>query len=164
MISYRHTAYLSLGSNDGNSLQILTDAISNIAAACGSVSAQSGVYRTAAWGVTEQPDFFNMAISLSTNLEPEALLFTLQQIEKQHNRRRTTKWGQRTLDIDILFYDDIDLSLQDLIIPHPFLHQRAFVLVPLATIAPKYMHPVLHLTIEQLLERCNDTLEVKRIE
>lgn len=164
MISYRHTAYLSLGSNDGNSLQILTDAISNIAATCCDVLAISAVYRTAAWGVTEQPDFFNMAISLSTNLEPEALLFTLQQIEKQHNRRRTTKWGQRTLDIDILFYDDIDLSLQDLIIPHPFLHQRAFVLVPLATIAPKYMHPVLHLTIEQLLERCNDTLEVKRIE
>lgn len=159
-----HTAYLSLGSNEGDSLQILTDAISNIATACGSVLGQSGVYRTAAWGVTEQPDFFNIAISVSTNLAPEALLNALQQIEGQHNRRRTTKWGQRTLDIDILFYDDIYISLPNLIIPHPYLHQRAFVLMPLATIAPKYMHPVLQRTIEQLLESCNDTLAVKLLD
>jgi 2-amino-4-hydroxy-6-hydroxymethyldihydropteridine diphosphokinase len=160
IVAIIHTVYLSLGSNQGDSLQILTDAISGIAATCGAIRAQSPVYRTAAWGRADQPYFLNMAISISTNLQPDSLLIALQDIEQQNHRTRTTKWGQRTLDIDILYYDNLILHLPHLTIPHPHLHQRAFVLVPLATIAPMYLHPVLHLTTQQLLAQCDDTLAV----
>ncbi len=159
-MAHVHTVYLSLGSNQGNSLQILIDAIADIAAACGTIIAQSPVYRTAAWGLADQPDFLNMAISIATNLQPDSLLIALQDIEQQNHRTRTSKWGQRTLDIDILYYDNLLLHLPHLTIPHPHLHQRAFVLVPLATIAPKYLHPVLHFTTLQLLAQCDDTLAV----
>jgi 2-amino-4-hydroxy-6-hydroxymethyldihydropteridine diphosphokinase len=162
-VAILHTVYLSLGSNQGNSLQILTDAIVDITAACGAVIAQSPVYRTAAWGKVDQPDFLNMAISISTNLQPASLLIALQDIEHQNHRIRTTKWGQRTLDLDILYYDNLILHLPHLNIPHPHLHQRAFVLVPLATIAPVYLHPVLNLTTQQLLAECGDMLEVVKL-
>lgn len=163
IVVLHHTAYLSLGSNQGNSFQILTRAITDIGNSCGDVITVSKVYRTAPWGREEQPDFLNMVVALSTSMEPEPLLAALQEIEQQHLRTRNIKWGARTLDIDILYYDGRILNTPDLVIPHPYLHQRAFVLVPLAQIAPQHIHPILKLSTQQLMELSEDRLSVIEI-
>ena len=98
-----------------------------------------------------QPAFLNMAVKCETALEPESLLKRLKQLEVQLGRERSFRWGPRLIDIDILFYDDLILKSKSLIIPHPRLQERAFVLVPLADIAPSFVHPVLKETIKELL-------------
>ncbi len=163
IVAIIHSAYLSLGSNQGNSFQILTQAVADIGENCGEVNAVSKMFRTAAWGIEEQPDFLNMVVGISTLQDPLSLLKAIQEIEHQHQRIRTTKWGQRTLDIDILYYDNLVLSMPELVIPHPYLHERGFVLVPLAKIAPDLVHPILKLTTQQLLEKCEDRLDVVEI-
>ena len=163
IVAITHTAYLSLGSNQGNSFQILTQATADIGENCGEVFAVSKMYRTAAWGMEEQPDFLNMVLGISTAQVPLSLLNAIQEIEHQHQRIRTTKWGKRTLDIDILYYDDLVLDMPDLVVPHPYLHERGFVLAPLAKVAPYFVHPILKLTTQQLLDKCEDKLAVVEI-
>jgi 2-amino-4-hydroxy-6-hydroxymethyldihydropteridine diphosphokinase len=154
-----NTVYLLLGSNEGNRMQWLELCMQQLANSA-TITAKSPVYETAAWGIEEQPDFLNMAICLETHLAPGALLQAIQQTEKNLGRQREVKWGQRTLDIDILFYNDDIINLPDLQVPHPHLHERRFALMPLNAIAPQLVHPHFNKTIATLLEQCPDPLEV----
>jgi 2-amino-4-hydroxy-6-hydroxymethyldihydropteridine diphosphokinase len=155
-----NTAILSLGSNEGDRVLWVNNAMDLIGISCGTIVNKSSLYQTAAWGINDQPDFLNCVISIQTNLLPPDLLSEILQIEKILGRHRNVKWGPRIIDIDILFYNDEILETPELIIPHPYLHLRRFTLVPLAEIAPGYIHPVLHKSIADLLSECKDLLEV----
>ncbi len=153
-------AYLSLGSNEGDRSGLLSEAVARIEEECGELVAVSHLYETAAWGLESQPDFLNMALCISTQLAPIDLLAAIRQIETHMGRQRTVKWGQRTLDIDILFYESMIISEPNLSVPHPHLHERRFVLMPLAEIAADFVHPDLKKSVKELLKACPDTLEV----
>ncbi len=153
--------YLLLGSNEGNRMQWMQRAI-DMLATHGSIARQSSVYETAAWGIEDQPGFLNMVILLQTTYTPTRLLTEIHIIEQALGRQREVKWGPRTLDIDILLYNNEQVELPGLLIPHPFLHLRRFTLVPLAELIPSQIHPSLNRTITELLQDCPDQLEVHR--
>ena len=155
-------AYILTGTNLGNRLQYLQTAAANIQQDCGNIISISSVYETAAWGKTNQPSFLNQAIHLNTALHPETLLEKLLSIEAEMGRVREEKYGPRTIDIDILLYEELQLNKLSLQIPHPQLHNRKFALMPLAEIAPKLIHPVFHNSIVELLNLCTDPLAVAR--
>ncbi|HMO40297.1 MAG TPA: 2-amino-4-hydroxy-6-hydroxymethyldihydropteridine diphosphokinase [Saprospiraceae bacterium] len=131
-----------MGSNLGDRKENLRVARERIATELGPVQRVSSLYETPPWGITDQPDFLNQALEVRTTLEPEAVLQIILTIEQDMGRQRLRKWGERLIDIDILLYDDLVLTSEQLTIPHPFLHQRDFVLAPLAEIAPTAIHPV----------------------
>ncbi len=153
--------YLSLGSNEGNRLKWLTEALNKIKQDCGDIIKISNIYETKAWGLKEQPDFLNRAVLISTTLSPLDLLNAINKIETSLGRIRTQKWGPRTLDIDILFYNNEIINLPQLIVPHPYIQERLFTLQPLNDIAPDFMHPLLYKTISELLAVCKDDLEIE---
>lgn len=134
----RRVAYIGLGANLGDAAATLREAVRRLAR-LGTVSARSSLYRTPAWGYEEQPDFVNAAIALETDLEPRALLDGLKSLERELGRVPSFHWGPRTIDLDILAFDDVRLDEPDLVIPHARLGERAFALVPLAEIAPAYV-------------------------
>jgi len=158
-----HNAYLLTGSNLGNRFNQLRQAIQLIQQYCGVIVKRSAFYQTAAWGITDQPDFFNQALTLQTNLEPGVLMTTLLKIEQEMGRRREVKMGPRIIDIDILMIDAEVINTSLLTVPHPFLAERRFALAPLAEIAAAAMHPILNKTVQQLLDECPDTLSVNKI-
>lgn len=158
-----NTIYLLLGSNEGDRINWLHLGIASIAQHCGVVIAQSGIYRTAAWGIEDQPEFLNQVLCVSTVLQPRELLTVIQDIELQLGRQRVVKWGQRTLDIDILFFNDTIHDEPDLKIPHPYMAARRFTLAPLAEIAPHKIHPLLGKSVLALLEACEDPLVAEKI-
>ena len=158
-----NTAYLLTGSNEGDRVAWLQQAMEMIQADCGKIIQQSAIYQTAAWGIEDQPDFLNMALCIETDLPPVELLQAINKIESALGRQRTLKWGQRTLDIDILFYNNDIINLPQLIIPHPHIEKRRFALVPLNEIVPHLLHPISHKTITQLLDECEDTLEAVKL-
>jgi 2-amino-4-hydroxy-6-hydroxymethyldihydropteridine diphosphokinase len=137
------TVYLLLGSNLGNREEILEKAIVLLRTEVGGIKAQSQYYHTAPWGVTNQPDFINLALAISTSLSPLEVIQKTQSIENQLGRVRKEKWGARLIDIDIIFYGTEILDLPNLKVPHPLMQERDFVLTPLAEIAPEFIHPVL---------------------
>ena len=153
-------SYLSLGSNEGNRSLWIAKAIELISIRCGSVLKQSAVYKTAAWGITTQPDFLNTVVCIETNKTATELLDSILGIETTLGRHRTVKWGPRIIDIDILFFNDDIIDSTELVVPHPFIQDRRFTLMPLAEIAPDYTHPKLNKTITELLATCPDKLEV----
>ena len=154
--------YLLLGSNMGNSRQQLLQAIKLIKKKIGRVTRQSKLYATAAWGNTNQPDFLNQVIVVETTLAAAELIKNILSIETEMGRIRTVKNAPRIIDIDILFFNKEMIGEKDLIVPHPEIQNRRFVLVPLNELSPGLKHPVLKKTIHQLLEACTDTLDVKK--
>lgn len=158
-----NTTYLLLGSNEGDRMGWLQQAVKALSRDCGIIDRTSSVYQTAAWGITDQPAFLNMVVQLSTLLQPLQLLAAINDIENQLGRQRSLKWGQRTLDIDILLYNYDLIDLPTLTVPHPFMQDRRFTLVPLCEIAAGYIHPKLHMTVAGLLSVCPDKLEVEKV-
>jgi 2-amino-4-hydroxy-6-hydroxymethyldihydropteridine diphosphokinase len=158
-------AYLSLGSNQGDSRRLLEEAVRALGDVPHTrVIACSGLYRTAPVGFVDQPDFFNQVIALRTGLAPHDLLDATQRIEHSAGRERGPRWGPRTLDIDLLWYDGIRLDDERLQLPHPRMEQRRFVLEPLAELAPGLVLPgggtvseALKKTADQAVERCDVT-------
>lgn len=147
--------HISIGSNIGDRQSNCSDAIKRMQMKGVSIKKISSMYETEPWGMKKQPKFINMAIEAETSLLPEELLKTLKDIEKEMGRQDTVKWGPRIIDLDILFYNDIAIEMEHLQIPHPLLHKRDFVLIPLCEIAPDKLHPVLKKTIKQLREDIN---------
>lgn len=145
-----HTTYIALGTNLGERLNNLRVAIQSMPPEI-TVLVESQVYETPPWGYEDQPAFLNMVVRAETGLEPKPLLKYLKQLEARLGREKSVRWGPRLIDLDILFYDDLVIDTPPLIIPHPRLHERAFVMVPLADVAIDYVHPVLGKFIWELL-------------
>lgn len=157
------TTYLLLGSNQGNREDFLQQARNLISFRLGDIVRLSGIYETAAWGLEKQQAFLNQVLAVETILAPEELLREINSLEARLGRVRQERWGARVIDIDILFYADLIWQTQRLTVPHPELQNRRFTLVPLAEIAPDFIHPVLGLSSKQLLEQCSDPLAVTAI-
>ena len=157
------TAHLLIGGNLGDRKENLLTAISLINEQCGTLTRSSSVYETAAWGKTDQPSFLNQALEISTPLNARQLMRKILKIENEMGRIRKEKLGPRIIDIDILLYENEIHDLRFLNIPHPEMHNRRFVLVPLAEIDPALQHPVLKKTIAELLEECPDNLQVTKV-
>ena len=155
--------YLLLGSNMGQSEALLNTARTSIAKALGEIIRQSSLYKTAAWGNTQQPPFLNQVLVVATEIAPMPCLEKLLAIEANMGRVRTFKNAPRVIDIDMLYYNKLQLNTPALILPHPAIAQRRFVLTPLNEIAPAFVHPVYATTNHQLLKQCDDPLEVKKI-
>jgi len=152
--------YLLLGTNLGDRLGQLDRARRAIAERVGELVTCSAVYETQAWGNPDQPDYLNQVIRVRTPLAATDLLDIVHEIEKALGRDRKEKWGARVIDIDILFYGEEIIEAKNLHIPHPHIHERRFVLVPLAEIAGPFIHPTLLQPISRLLETTTDTLGV----
>jgi 2-amino-4-hydroxy-6-hydroxymethyldihydropteridine diphosphokinase len=153
--------YLSLGTNQGDKLQNLQKAVDMIAKKAGRINKISSVYKTGSWGF-EGSDFFNICISLITELNPEELMISLLEIEKSLGRLRdgSDNYSSRIIDIDLLLFENKIIDTKILTVPHPRMLNRKFVLVPLAEIAPNTVHPVTKTTISQCLNSCTDNTEV----
>ena len=152
--------YLHTGSNMGDREDNLRQANGLIEQYIGKIKTASRLYETQAWGVTDQPDFINQALEVTTSQSPQEVLKNILKIEELMGRVRTEKWASRVIDIDILMYEDAVINDKNLTIPHPHMHERNFVLVPLMEIAGEVLHPVLNLAIEDIYFDCNDPLDV----
>lgn len=150
-VSNLQQIYLSLGANLGNREANLQKAIALIGQRVGEVVNVSSFIETAAWGKTDQPDFLNLALQVATNHSPLVVLSIIQEIEHQLGRERKEKWGARLIDIDIIFWENQLISETQLTVPHPLMHERTFVLIPMAEIAPEMEHPVLKKKMKELL-------------
>jgi 2-amino-4-hydroxy-6-hydroxymethyldihydropteridine diphosphokinase len=153
--------FLSLGSNLGDRSRNLKQGIGLLEELAGKTGAISSVYETEPWGCDADLNFYNQVIELFTSLKPRPLLEVIHEIEKRCGRSRSAiQYAPRTLDIDILFYGDSIIEFPDLVVPHPSLQERQFVMVPLAEIAPCMVHPVLSKNMEQLLLECVDDKKI----
>ncbi len=159
--------YLSLGSNIGQREQHLAKAINALEEKT-KVTNKSQIYESEPWGETDQQWFLNLCLEIETDLPPEKLYELIEEIETTLKKEKTTKYGPRTIDIDILFYDELILNNEPLsinhyplTIPHPRLTERQFVLLPLKEIAPSLVHPIDKKTITELQSECSDTSIVR---
>jgi 2-amino-4-hydroxy-6-hydroxymethyldihydropteridine diphosphokinase len=156
-------AYLLIGGNLGNRSANLQKAIQLLEQNCGQVVQSSAIYETAAWGFTDQPAFYNQALKMETKYSPEKLMQELLMIEEKMGRIRTIKLGPRIIDLDILFFNQSILNTETLILPHPAISERRFVLLPIVEIAADLIHPVFQKNMEQLLKECPDQLDVQKL-
>lgn len=156
-------AYLLIGGNLGDRQSWLAKARKAVEDNCGRIQKASSIYETEAWGYKDQEAFLNQAILVKTALSPEKLMLTILRIEEELGRKRESRYGPRTIDIDILLYNDVVLDSDLLVLPHPEMQNRRFALACLNEIAPDKMHPTLHITIHELLKLSNDPLKVNKI-
>ena len=145
-----HTAYVALGSNLGDKEANLRKALELLEERGVEVVKTSSFICTEPYGVTDQPQFLNGVCEVRTSLVPLALLHTLLEIEQEMGRVRLRHWGERNIDLDLLLYEDVVLDTPELILPHPDMQNRDFVLLPLAEIAPELVHPIIQKSIEEL--------------
>ncbi len=158
-----HSVFLLLGSNLGDREIMLQRAESAIAQHDIIVIRRSGLYETAAWGITDQPAFLNQVLLVETKQDPETLMQTMLEIEQSLGRARKERYGPRSIDIDILLFDALVYHSSIVTIPHPAMQERRFVLTPLAELAPDLIHPVFQQSVQELLSHCKDELPVKKI-
>jgi len=161
----RTRVFISVGSNTGdkplNCRKAFERLLSNPAIA---VVKKSPFYETLPWGYKDQPSFVNAVVEIATNLTPDELLEHLKTIESDMGRVETIRWGPRAIDLDIIFYDGLVMETAALTIPHPRAHERTFVLIPLAEIAPEFIHPVLKKTVSELAAGLKDADGCRKIE
>jgi 2-amino-4-hydroxy-6-hydroxymethyldihydropteridine diphosphokinase len=161
----KYILYLLLGSNLGDIKKQMDEALDLIPEMIGPVTKRSSVYETEPWGFSSKEFFLNIALKTLTSLSPGEVIQKIDEIEKIFGRKRSDRgYSSRTMDIDILFYDDLVWDQDNLKIPHPRIQDRRFVLVPLDEIAPKLIHPVFRKTIRELLQDCTDTKNVRKVE
>ncbi|MGF1532130.1 MAG: 2-amino-4-hydroxy-6-hydroxymethyldihydropteridine diphosphokinase [Bernardetiaceae bacterium] len=154
------TVVLLLGSNMGDRIHWLTQASIQLQAHVGALYKASTVYQTAPWGKTDQPPFLNQALRLQTTLEPLDILTAALEIETALGRTRDQPWGPRTIDIDLLCYEDHIHDCPRLTLPHDHLTERRFALLPLQAVYPDWIHPQSQQNLEQMIAQCSDTLPV----
>ena len=154
------TDFILSGSNLGDRMKMLLNAEELLNLHAGEIELTSSVYETAAWGNTDQSSFLNKVVKLTTSHSPDTLLTILLGIEERLGRIRKEKWGPRTIDLDILYFDKTIVNTTQLVVPHPEIPNRRFTLVPLCEIAEEYIHPVMKLSNKALLQQCKDLSDV----
>ncbi len=159
----KSTAILLLGGNLGDRQSNLEKAAREIEVTIGSITARSSLYESEAWGKTDQPSFINQVLIVTTTLSPTNVLKAALTIEHTMGRVRTEKWGARLIDIDLLYFENQVIHSDNLIVPHPGIAARRFVLEPLAEVLPNFIHPGIKKNHLQLLAECEDTLSVMRV-
>ncbi|MFD2033354.1 2-amino-4-hydroxy-6-hydroxymethyldihydropteridine diphosphokinase [Belliella marina] len=155
---------LIIGGNRGDRKALISEAKSMLEQSLGKVKVASSIYETQAWGEQSEGDYLNQVLSFDTSLEADQVLDIALGIEDKLGREREIKWGNRTMDIDILYYADEIIEKAQLKVPHPYLSKRRFVLVPLVEVIPDFVHPQFHVTNRELLEKCGDDSKVLRFE
>ncbi|UXX78341.1 2-amino-4-hydroxy-6-hydroxymethyldihydropteridine diphosphokinase [Reichenbachiella carrageenanivorans] len=155
--------FLLLGTNIGDKAHNLLQAREYIIERIGEIIKPSAIYQTSAWGKEDQDDFYNQVLCIQTALSPMDLLVECLAIEKDLGRIRFERWGERLIDIDILYFENEVIETEDLKVPHPELQNRRFTLIPLVELAPDYTHPKMNQTNKHLLACCTDPLEVVKI-
>jgi 2-amino-4-hydroxy-6-hydroxymethyldihydropteridine diphosphokinase len=161
--NFIHLVYIGFGSNIGDRLAHIQNAIHTLSKTEGiTLKEISSIYKTDPVGYEAQAQFLNGAAAIQTSLSPLSLLHTLKDIETAVGRQHRIRWGPREIDLDILIYGDLCLQTEKLVVPHPRMHLRSFVLVPLAEIAPNLVHPVFQETIQTILEHLDDDKSVTK--
>ncbi|MCK5823284.1 MAG: 2-amino-4-hydroxy-6-hydroxymethyldihydropteridine diphosphokinase [Bacteroidales bacterium] len=156
--------YLLLGGNLGDRNYYIQKSEQLIVSELGSIITKSSIYETEPWGFKHKQNFYNRVVLINTKFNPHELLKKIHTIENNLGRGRGSRqYSSRTVDIDILFYDDMILNEKDLIIPHSQLHNRRFVLKPMCEIKPEFLHPLMNVTVSELLSICKDNLIVNKI-
>ncbi len=159
-----YQVFLSIGGNLGNKRANFDKVYTHIQNELGKIILKSSVYETPAWGFVSEDSFWNQVLCIDTHLNPSEILDNIEKIDAVFGRKRSGNgYSSREMDIDILYFDDNIINTENLTIPHPLLHNRLFVLVPLAEIAPDFVHPVLKLSSLEMLNNCEDKSEIKKV-
>ena len=159
-----HQVFLSIGGNLGNKRANFDKVYTHIQNELGSIILRSSVYETPPWGFDSEDPFWNQVLCIETHLNPSEILEIIKKIDAAFGRKRISEgYSSREMDVDILYFDDQIINAENLTIPHPLLHKRLFVLVPLAEIVPDFVHPVLRLTSVEMLSVCADKSEVRMV-